>query len=67
MIEELEALGVTVLKRINPQQNFCVIDLAVAWYGSIQFLNHLKKEETALRINSEIISKRILKLLLKES
>lgn len=67
MIEELEELGVTILKRISPQQNFCVIDSTVAWYGSIRFLNYHKDEETALRLNNEIISERILKLLLKES
>lgn len=66
MIEELEKLGVTVLKKVTRQQNFCVIDSKVSWYGSIRFLNYPKDEETALRLNNEIISKRILKLLLDE-
>lgn len=66
MIEELEKLGVTVLKKITQQQNFFVIDSKVSWYGSIRFLNYPKNEETALRLNNEIISKRILKLLSDE-
>ncbi|CAD5901360.1 hypothetical protein CMALT394_330003 [Carnobacterium maltaromaticum] len=43
-----------------------MIDSTVSWYGSIRFLNYPKNEETALRLNNEIISKRILKLLLDE-
>lgn len=66
MIEELEKLGVTVLKKVTRQQNFCVIDSTVSWYGSIRFLNYPKDEETALRLNNEIISKRILKLISDE-
>jgi hypothetical protein len=35
MIKELENLGITVLKRISMQQNFCVIDSKISWYGAI--------------------------------
>jgi hypothetical protein len=31
MIKELEKLGITVLKRISMQQNFCVIDSEISW------------------------------------
>ncbi|WP_413487185.1 hypothetical protein [Carnobacterium maltaromaticum] len=66
MIDELEKLGVTVLKKITRQQNFCVIDSTVSWYGSIRFLNYPKNEEITLRLNNEILSKRILKLISDE-
>ena len=52
----LESYGVHVAYRSGFHQKFTVIDQALVWYGSVNFLSFGSAEESIMRIESREIA-----------
>ena len=58
----LESWGITVETREELWQRWAVIDKAVVWYGSIDYLSYSAKDANALRFESADVAGEVLEL-----
>ena len=62
--EQLKQYGIKVLYKSNFHQKFAIIDQAVVWYGSVNFLSFGTNEESIMRFENSDVARQIMDTIL---